>query len=265
MSQRFQIAVKAARAAGKVLADKLQHGREIKFKGRRDIVTDADYAADRIIRETLLARFPNDQFLSEEGDAVERQQLWAMADESDHLALWVVDPLDGTTNYSRNLYPFTTSIAMYQAGKVQVGVVYDPISKELYAAERGRGAWLNGKLIRVSGKTNFEDSVVGTEWARSPQVRRRTAKIFSRLTEVAMTARVFGSAAISLSYIAAGRLDGYFHLSLSPWDVAAAALIIEEAGGKVTNPHGQPWSVHSKEFVASNGKLHGKLLKYFKS
>ena len=264
MSQRFQVAVQAARAAGKVLTNKLKHGREIKFKGRRDIVTDADYAADKTIRKILLAHFPNDQFLSEEGDAAERERLWKMADESEKLVLWVVDPLDGTTNYSRHLYPFTTSIAMYRAGAVQVGVVYDPISQELFAAERGRGAWLNGKAIHVSGKVDFEDSVVGTEWARSPRVRRRTAKIFSRVAEVAMTARAYGSAAVSLSYVAAGRLDGYFHLSLSPWDVAAAALIIEEAGGRVTDPHGQPWSVHLKEFVASNGKLHGKLLRYFK-
>lgn len=263
MSRRFQVAVKAARAAGHVLAEKLHDAREIKSKGRRDIVTDADFAADRTIRDILLGRFPNDKFLSEEGDAIERARLWKMADESDELALWVVDPLDGTTNYSRHLYPFTTSIAMYQAGAVQVGVVYDPISKELFAAERGCGAWLNGQPIHVSGKTSFEDSVVGTEWARAPQVRRRTAKIFARLVDVVMTARAYGSAAMSLSCVAAGRLDGYFHLSLSPWDVAAAALIIEEAGGKVTDPQGQPWTVHAKEFVASNGKLHGKLLGYF--
>jgi myo-inositol-1(or 4)-monophosphatase len=264
VSQRFQIAVKAARAAGRVLAEKLTDGREIKVKGRRDIVTDADFAADNTIREILLARFPDDKFLSEEGDAVERERLWKMANESNELALWVVDPLDGTTNYSRNLYPFSTSIALYRAGAVQVGVVYDPIGRELFSAERGRGAWLNGKPLHVSGKTDFEDSVVGTEWARAPQVRRRTAKIFAELVDVVMTARALGSAAVSLSYVAAGRLDGYFHLSLSPWDVAAAALIIEEAGGKVTDSKGQPWTVHSKEFVVSNGKLHSKLLKYFK-
>jgi myo-inositol-1(or 4)-monophosphatase len=102
------------------------------------------------------------------------------------------------------------------------------------------------------------------EWARTPQVRRRTAKILSQLVHVVMTARAYGSAAMSQSYVAAGRLDGYFHLSLSPWDIAAAALIVEEAGGKVTNSKGQPWSLHSKEFVASNGHLHSKLLKYFK-
>ena len=264
MSRRFQVAVQAARAAGKILVEKLREGREIKFKGRRDIVTDADYAADRTIRAILLARFPHDQYLSEEGDAAERARLWKMADASDDLAVWVVDPLDGTTNYSRNLYPFTTSIALYQAGAVKVGVVYDPVSKELFAAERGRGAWLNDKPMRVSDRTDFENAVVGTEWARATQVRRRTAKIFSQLVEVVMTARAFGSAAMSLSYVAAGRLDGYFHLSLSPWDVAAAALIIEEAGGRVTTLDGKPRSVHSKEYLASNGRLHGKLLKYFK-
>jgi myo-inositol-1(or 4)-monophosphatase len=264
MSQRFRTAIRAARTAGKVLAEKSHDAREIKYKGRRDIVTDADYAADRTIREILLAQFPDDKFLSEEGDAVEPKRLWQLADKSPDLGLWVVDPLDGTTNYSRNLFPFTTSIALYQAGAVQAGVVYNPITKELFAAERGRGATLNGKPIHVSTKTSFEDSVVGTEWARATSVRRRTAKIFSQLVEVVMTARAYGSAAMSLSYVAAGRLDGYFHLSLSPWDVAAAGLIIEEAGGKITTPDGKPWSVHSKAFVASNGHLHGKLLKYFR-
>lgn len=264
MSQRFQIAVQAARAAGKVMVEKLREDRAIKYKGMKDIVTDTDYAADQAIRDILLARFPQDKFLSEEGDSVERAHLWKLADKSADLGLWVVDPLDGTTNYSRNLYPFTTSIALYQAGTVQVGVVYDPIAREIFAAERGRGAWLNGKPIHVSTKSTFEESVVGTEWARATAVRKRTAQIFSQLVPIVMTARAYGSAAASITYVAAGRLDGYFHLSLSPWDVAAGCLIVEEAGGTVTTPRGDPWSVHSKEFVVSNGVLHNKLLKYFK-
>lgn len=262
MTHRLQTAVRAARAAGKVLTDKLHDRRSIKYKGGRDIVTDADYAADKIIRAILLARFPQDRLLSEEAAAAEHRRLWRLADQSPDLGLWVVDPLDGTTNYSRHLYPFTISIALYQAGAVQVGVVYDPISREMFAAERGRGAWLNGQPIHVSAKTNFEEAVVGTEWARAVAVRKRTAAIFSRLVPLVMTARALGSAALSLTYVAAGRLDGYFHLALSPWDVAAAGLIIEQAGGKITDPQGEPWSVHSKEFVASNGRLHSKLLRY---
>ena len=264
MSLRLTVAKRAARAAGLVLMDMLRDGRDIKYKGRRDIVTDADFAADRTIRKILLAHSPSDRFMSEEGDAAERARLWTLAKTSDNINLWIVDPLDGTTNYSRNMYPFCVSIALYRAGAVQAGAVYDPIRREMFSAERGHGAWLNGKPIHASSKNILEEAVVGAEWGRAPSVRRRTATIFARIVDQAMTGRAHGSAAISMCCIAAGRLDGYIHLSLAPWDVAAAALIVEEAGGKVTNPAGEPWTVHSKAFVASNGRLHTRLLKFFK-
>lgn len=264
MSQRLIIAQRAARAAGQVLIDKLRGGREIKVKGRRDIVTDADFAADKTIHQILLAHFPADRFISEEGDAAERERLWALAETSNELNLWIVDPLDGTTNYSRNLYPFCVSIALYRAGAVQAGVVYDPVRQEMFSAERGRGARLNGKPLHVSSKNIFEEAVIGTEWARAPRLRRRTAAIFAGVVDQAMTGRAYGSAALSMCSIAAGRMDGYIHLSLAPWDVAAAALIVEEAGGKVTTPAGETWNVHSKSFVASNRRLHTRLLKFFK-
>ncbi len=264
MSQRLQTALRAARAAGKVLIKKLDSVREIHSKGKRDIVTDADYAADRIIRKILLSRFPRDRFLSEEGDAAERARLWKQAKASDGIALWIVDPLDGTTNYSRNLYPFTVSIALYQTGAVQLGVVYDPIRNELFSAERGRGAHLNGKPIQVSDLRVLDDAIAVIEWARAPKLRRRTARIFSRMLDHTMTGRAFGSAALSLCGVAAGRTDVYFHMALSPWDVAAAALIIEEAGGKITTPTGAAWQVDSKAYVASNGHLHSRVLKFFR-
>jgi myo-inositol-1(or 4)-monophosphatase len=264
MSQRFVFAVRAARAAGKILADKLSAQREIKSKGKRDIVTDADFAADRIIRKILLTQFSNDRFLSEEGDASERAALWAFGDRTEDGALWIVDPLDGTTNYSRNLTPFTTSIAMYRAGAVEIGVVYDPVRDEMFAAERGRGAWLNNKLIHVSNVRKFEDAVIGAEWSRLISVRRRSTQVFGKMLERAMTGRAFGSAAHSLCVLAAGRMEGYMHLSLAPWDIAAAALIVEEAGGRVTDPAGAAWSVHSKSYIASNGHLHRTMLGFFK-
>lgn len=264
MSQRLLIAQRAARAAGKVLADKLHDARAIRYKGKRDIVTDADYAAERIIKQTIWARFPNDQFISEEGDPAEHKRLWTQASISDDLALWIIDPLDGTTNYSRTLHAFCTSIALYRAGTVQIGVVYDPITRELYSAERGRGARLNGKPIHVSAIRSLEHAVFGAEWARPPRVRQRSTLVFARILQRVMTGRVFGSAALSLCHVAAGRMDGYMHLSLAPWDVAAAALIVEEAGGTITTPTGAAWTVHSKAYVASNGHLHAAILKYFR-
>lgn len=264
MSQRLIIAQRAARAAGKILLAKHRDARDIRYKGKRDIVTDADYAAERVIQQTIRARFPNDQFISEEGDAKEHQRLWQRASESKDLALWIVDPLDGTTNYARGLNIFCTSIALYRAGQVQIGVVYDPVANELYSAERGRGAFLNDKPIHVSTVRSLEQAVFGAEWARAPRARARAAQVFACVLQRTMTGRAFGSAALSLCQVAAGRLDGYMHLSLAPWDVAAAALIVEEAGGQVTTPSGDAWSVHSKEYVASNGYLHNTLLKYFR-
>jgi len=264
MPSRLQIASRAARAAGQILLNKLHDGREITSKGKRDIVTDADFAADKTIRRILLAYFPADRIMSEESPKTEREQLWTQAKQSDALHVWVVDPLDGTTNYSRLLYPFGVSIALYRAGIVHLGVVYDPIRKEMFAAERGRGATLNRQRISVSHKQTLEDAVIGTEWARAPRLRTRSSKIFGKIIYQAMTGRAYGSAALSLCAVAAGRLDGYIHLSLSPWDVAAAALIVEEAGGVVTTPTGARWDIHSQAYVASNGYLHSKLLRYFK-
>lgn len=264
MPQRLRIAQRAARAAGKQLVAKLRDARAIRFKGKRDIVTDADYAAERIIQQTIRARFPNDRFISEEGNPTEHQRLWTRAETSNALALWIIDPLDGTTNYARGLRPFCVSIALYRAGAVQIGVVYDPNHDELYSAERGHGAHLNGKPIHVSATRSLTDAVFGAEWARAPRVRQRALTIFGRILQRVMTGRAFGAAALSLCQVAAGRLDGYMHLSLAPWDVAAAALIVEEAGGEITTPTGAPWNVHSKAYVASNGHLHPTLLKYFR-
>ena len=261
MTQRLLTAMRAARAAGRILRDKLDGAREIRTKGKRDIVTDADYAADRAIRSILLARYPRDQFLSEEDRAETREQLWARAGTSDGARLWIVDPLDGTTNYAHRLPAFTVSIALYQQGAVQLGVVYEPLHDEMFAAERGAGAFLNGKQMKVSATRQFERAVIGTEFARDQTSRSRTTAMFTRVLARATSGRAFGSAALSLCYVAAGRLDGYFHLSLSPWDVAAGALIIEEAGGRITTLTGEPWSIHSKAYVTSNGLLHYQLLR----
>ncbi len=264
MSQQLEMAKRAARAAGRVLLAKMSASRQVHSKGKHDIVTDADYAADRILRDMLLARFPRDRFLSEEGDAAERERLWAQADADPDLGLWVIDPLDGTNNYSRRLHPYCVSVALYRAGAVQIGAVHDPIRDELFWAERGQGAFCNGKPIAVSPVKTLDDAVIAVEWARAQAVRKQTTAVLARLAQRVLTVRALGSAALSFCNIAAGRLDLYIHLSLSPWDVAAAALILEEAGGKVTSPDGAAWSVHSQAYVGTNGLLHKPVLRYFK-
>ncbi len=264
MNLRLQIAQRAARAAGQVLREKFDAPREIKSKGKRDIVTDADFAAERIIHEALLSRLPDDRLVSEEDEADARKMLWKQVETDSALALWIVDPLDGTTNYAHHLPHFSVSIALLQQGCVQLGVVYDPMRNELFSAERGRGATLNGKPISVSEVHVFEEALIGTEWGRSPAARRGTASLLSRMAVQAMSARAIGSAALSFCYVAAGRIDAYYHLLLSPWDVAAGALIAEEAGARVTTLQGDPWTVHSKAYVATNGHLHTTMMRYLK-
>ncbi len=265
MNPRYATAVRAARAAGQVLYEKFNKTREIKSKGKRDIVTDADFAADRTVREILLTRFPKDRLFSEEADAADRKALWREIEGNGSLALWIIDPLDGTTNYAHHYLPFSVSIGLYQHGAVQLGVVYDPVHKELFAAERGHGATLNGKPIAASRTVILDDAVAGLEWGRAQHVRRRSSKILGKLASRVMTMRSGGSAALSLCYVGAGRLDAYFHLSLAPWDVAAGALIAEEAGGCVTDPSGAHWTVNSQSYVASNGVLHPAFLKFCKT
>ncbi len=265
MPNRFFAAAYAARAAGQLLREKFDAPREIHSKGERDIVTDADFAAQQVVFDIVAAEFPHDAFISEEGTEAVHAALWARGEAEPDLALWIVDPLDGTTNYAHRQPMFAVSIGVYERGAVQLGVIYDPIRDELYAAERGQAATVNGKYISASGTRTLSEAVLGLEWARAPQARARTADLVTRMSADVTTVRCGGSAALSLCWIAAGRLDAYFHLSLSPWDVAAAALIVEEAGGRVTTPDGSPWDVHSQAYVASNGHLHSALLRYFRS
>ena len=264
MTIRLDLATRAARAAGRVLRAKFDQSREIRYKGKRDIVTDADMAADRTVRSILIGRRPQDRVLSEEGDAAARKALWQMAESDPHLGLWIVDPLDGTTNYAHHIPIFCVSVALYQNHAVQVGAIYDPLRNELFAAERGGQATLNGRPIRVNSIRKLEQAVVGMEWAHAEPLRKQSGEMLARLAPRAMTVRTNGSAALSGCYIATGRLDGYFHLSLSPWDIAAAALIAEQAGARVTDMHGQPWTVHSRDYLIANPWLHGNLLRLFK-
>jgi len=256
--------MRAARAAGKILHQKFDGTRTIKSKGKRDIVTDADFAADACVRAIIHKNFPNDKFLSEEDSAATRKKLWAEAERADSAPLWVVDPLDGTANYAHRIPVFAVSIGLYHRGGVVLGVVYDPVRDELFAGEQGSIATLNGKPIHV-GARSLEDAVIGLEFARKPAHRTRTTRVLARLIHRALTARSTGSAAISLCYVACGRFDAYFHFSLSPWDVAAAAHIIEQAGGRVMTPWGKPWSVHSGAYVATSAQLKSRILKFFRT
>jgi myo-inositol-1(or 4)-monophosphatase len=246
----LQTAERAAREAGQLLRARLSDERDVQKKGLRDIVTDADLAAERVVVQIIRARFPEHALLAEEGGRSENESPY----------VWVVDPLDGTTNYSRRFPVFSVSVGAVHQGRLTVGVVYDPLHDHLFAAQRGGGATLNGKPLQVSQFDRVSDAVVGLDWAHAQRDRYEVVARLDRLAPACRTLRGIGSAALALCYVAAGWLDAYFHVGLKPWDMAAGLLLIEEAGGRVTEIDGQGWRPWAPRVLVSNGHLHPQLL-----
>jgi myo-inositol-1(or 4)-monophosphatase len=257
MPEPLGVAQSVARAAGDLLRRRWPRERAVSYKGLRDIVTDADLAAQTLILDRLRAEFPNHALLAEES----QHDL----DLAGPTPLWVIDPLDGTTNYSRRFPVFSVSVALAQSGELLVGAIYDPLRREMFYAQRGQGAWrLSGRQpaqpLRVSGTAELIEAVVGVDWARDPRLRAQTLAALTRIGSACRTVRSTGSAALALAYVAMGRTDAYYHLSLMPWDVAAGALIIQEAGGTLTTPAGAPWRLGEPAVLASNGLVHAELM-----
>ncbi len=251
MTRELDVAVAAAEAAGVVLRDGFGRQHRIEYKGEADLVTEADEEAERKIKEVLGEAFPDHGVLTEESEEIEG--------EAD--ARWIVDPLDGTTNYAHGVPFFCTSIALERAGEVVLGVVHDPMANETYAAERGGGATLNGEPLEVSGTDGPARALLGTSFADRPEELEASLDVFGGLAGLARGIRRLGSGALDLCYVAAGRLDGCYERGFSAWDVAAGALIVEEAGGKVTDHWGGELDPQGSEgLVASNGPLHSDLI-----
>ncbi|MCC7164786.1 MAG: inositol monophosphatase [Anaerolineae bacterium] len=246
-----ELALRAAYAAGRVLAKKFYGARDIHSKGFRDLVTDADFAADRAARRVLERAFPEYSIRSEE-DA---------HPSADAEFAWLLDPLDGTTNYSRGFPIFSVSLALVHRGQPIVGAVLDPLRRECFFAERGHGAYLNGRRIHAGRVATFDRAIVGCEMARDPDLRALGLEIFESVALPSMTARLGGSAALSLCYVAAGRLDAYLQPSLSPWDVAAGILIVRQAGARVTHFNGKPATLRGGGYLAGAPRLFPQFLK----
>lgn len=254
----LQVALDAARAAGRLLRRQFTRPREVTRKGWRDYVTDADVAAQAVIVQHIRARFPKHAILAEEGEHG--------LDLASARPTWIIDPLDGTSNYARQFPAFGVSIALAQRGVIRVGVIYDPLLREAYFAERGRGAFLQAgratpRPLHVSGETDLARATIGTGWPRAVATRRRSMAATARLGAACHTLRANGSAALTLAYVAAGRLEGAFHLALQPWDVAAGALLVTEAGGRLSAPDGAAWRLELTQIVASNGALQTALIR----
>ncbi len=242
----LQFAVQVAREAGRLIRDAVQRPFDVRSKGPRDLLTDVDLAAERLIVEAIRGRYADHDILTEETLPEERTSRYQ----------WIIDPLDGTGNFSRRYPCFSTSIALVQDDEAVVGVVYDPMLDNLFAATLGGGATLGGEPLSVSQVDNLLDSLIGMDWTRDADTRAENARIIARLTPLCGSLRICGSAAAAICYVAAGWWDAYWHLGLCPWDAAAGALIVREAGGAVTDESGRRWQPRIGACLATNGKIH---------
>ena len=240
--------------AGQIQLAGQASGFRVDKKGTIDLVTEIDVACERMCREVLAERFPDHDVLAEEfggttgGDRQSRYK-------------WIFDPLDGTTNYAHGLPIYCSSLGLEIDGRREVGAVFDPSRNELFTAERGEGAYLNGRRLQVSDTATLLDSLLVTGFPYDVQKRgEELVALFGYMLGRARAVRRLGSAALDLCYVAAGRFDAFWEQLLKPWDVAAGALILEEAGGRVTGMDGAPFDLNAGHLVASNGAIHEEML-----
>jgi myo-inositol-1(or 4)-monophosphatase len=243
----LQTAVTAAREAGKVLLEHLHRPLNISNKGRRaDIVTIADRESERVIVECLRKATPNAAILGEEGGEYTAHH--------GTVERWIVDPLDGTTNYAHGYPLFCISIAYERDGEIETGVVYAPLMNEIFTAERGGGAFRNGEPVHVSAVGAVSDAMLVTGF--KPYDYETNAPYFAKMSHHAQAVRRDGAAALDLAYTAMGRFDGFWEFDLAPWDMAAGMLIVREAGGRVTSIDGAAFDLNGRSVLATNGRIH---------
>lgn len=247
----LELAIRAAREAGELLRANIGRDFEVRKKGPIDLVTDVDIASERLIKGLIATHYPRHAVLGEETGV--------SGPEAEYM--WIVDPLDGTTNYAHGYPCFCVSIAVERRGEMVLGVIYDPTRDELFVAERGAGATLNSRRIRVSDTAPLKQSLLVTGFPYNITARQFTnLEHFKNFSVYAQAVRRDGSAALDLCYVACGRFDGFWELALSAWDTAAGTLIAAEAGGRVTAFEGRPFDVRRPEVVASNGLIHDEML-----
>jgi myo-inositol-1(or 4)-monophosphatase len=247
----IEVAVRAAREGGRILMGKFGGAFQTFHKGEVDLVTEADRAAETAIVDTIRGTFPRHDILAEEAEYENHG--------SDYR--WIIDPLDGTTNFAHGFPWFAVSVALAVSGEIVLGVVYNPFHRELFVAERGRGAFLNEIELRVSDTARLDRALLATGFPYD----RKTSPVnnydhFAHFQQAAQACRRAGVASLDLVYTAAGRFDGFWEMKLKPWDVAAGKLIVEEAGGRVSDFDGAPADIFGQEIVASNGAIHDAML-----
>jgi myo-inositol-1(or 4)-monophosphatase len=244
-------AVAAAREAGAILRDGLGGPRQIAYKGLVDLVTEMDKRSEEKIVAALTGQFPGHRVVAEEGSGPR---------EGDSPYRWLIDPLDGTTNYAHGLPHFAVSIALQRGDETVVGVVYDPMRDELFRAELGGGAFLNDRPLQVSTVDELIRSLLTTGFPYNAALRPVALAHWTAFSYASQAIRRYGAAALDLCFVAAGRFDGFYESHLGPWDAAAGALIVAEAGGTITNYTNGPFDPFQGEIVATNGRIHDAIL-----
>ena len=253
MVNYLETAVEIAREAGALLAHHFERRIGYELKGDYDLVTEADRASEQLVVDRLRSYFPSHSVLGEEGGLRE-------ASSEYH---WYVDPLDGTTNFAHGYPMFNVTLALEHASEMLCGVIFDPIRQEMFTAERGSGAFLNGRRIHTSRAARLEEALLATGFPSRKRHENVNVHFFHQVAMVTHGVRRGGSAAIDLAYVACGRLDGFWEFGLNPWDMAAGLLLVMEAGGRVSDMKGCPADVRGSNIAVSNGLLHDSLLALF--
>lgn len=251
MQKYLETAMAAARAAGALQKEKYGGLLDIRYKGETDLVTEVDKGCEALIVALIREQWPEHDFLAEEEEYGARRSGFT----------WVIDPLDGTTNYAHGLPWFCVSIALEIDGEVRVGVVYHPMMDQLFTAVKGQGAWLNGERLTVSSRSPLRKSLLATgfPYDRADDGTNNFPQFFA-FQHAARAVRRFGAAALDLAYVAYGKLDGFWEARLKPWDVAAGMLLVQEAGGVVTGYGGEAYATRNDRIVATNGLIHDEVL-----
>ncbi len=251
MSDYLIVAEKAAREAGRFLAERFHGSLKIEKKGQVNLVTDVDRRSEELLKKIILSEFPDHGFIAEEGTE--------SGTDSDYL--WLVDPLDGTTNYAHGFPVYCVSIALLKKGEIITACIYNPNLDECFMAEAGSGGFLNGERIAVSKTESLDDSLLATGF---PYDIRESdddnLKEFTAFYKKARAVRRAGAAALDLAYVACGRFDGFWEFKLAPWDIAAGILLVEEAGGKISSWTGEECDLFKGEILASNGLIHERMV-----
>jgi myo-inositol-1(or 4)-monophosphatase len=246
----LEVAIAAAKGAGEILLSNFGSVRQIKLKSQGNLVSEVDLLCEKFIIKSLEGEYPGCNILAEESNSSAPVTGFT----------WVVDPLDGTNNYVFGIPFFCVNVALVKGEDILLGVTYDPLRGELFRAEKGQGAYLNGSLIQVSKESSLLSALIGFDLGYNRERGWEMLDVADKLWGQIHCARLLGSSALGLAYVACGRISLYYHRYLFPWDIASGLLLLREAGGKVTDWQGNPTSYRSKEIIAANSKLHRKFM-----